>query len=103
MAEVEVFWTLTAIQQRAQIFKYWNKRNGNFIYSRKLNHLIKKRIQLLKRNPEIGKKTNFDTTRMLVMGHYSIIYQPHLPRLIITGIWDNRRDPAQLLNFLKNV
>lgn len=101
MAEVTISWTLTAIQQRNKILVYWNERNGNFIYSRKLNRLIKERIRLLKQNPDLGKPTNFSSTRILVMGHYSIIYKINLPHITISGFWDNRRDPAELLEILK--
>jgi hypothetical protein len=59
MAEVKVSWTLTVTEQRSSIFNYWNERNGNFRYSRKLNQLIKERIGLLKNNPELGKLSNF--------------------------------------------
>ena len=102
MAEVEIFWTLTAKKQRNQIFSYWNERNGNSLYSQKLKQLIKVRTQLLKEHPELGRSTNFKSTRMLVMGHYSIIYQLFLPKVIITGFWDNRRDPRELLQFLRS-
>lgn len=101
MDEIEIFWTFTAKRQRDLIFKYWNKRNGNLNYSRKLNLEFRTRVNLLKQNPELGKSIDFHNTRILILRHYSIIYQPVLPKIFITGIWDNRKDPAKLLKFLK--
>ncbi|NJY62066.1 type II toxin-antitoxin system RelE/ParE family toxin [Salinimicrobium sp. CDJ15-81-2] len=62
---------------------------------------VKERIQLLKKNPAIGKPTEFKSTRILVMGHYSIIYKYFSFQILVTGFWDNRRDPVQLLRSLK--
>ena len=101
MDEVKIFWTFTAKDQRDQIFHFWNKRNGNGNYSKKLNLEIRKRIDLLKKNPEMGKESNFGETRILTLNHYSILYKTALPKIFITGFWDNRRDPAKLLRHLK--
>ena len=101
MDEINIFWTSTARKQRDQIFQYWNKRNGNSYYSQKLNLEIRERSKILKMNPEIGKPTNFESTRILIMKHYSIVYKLALPKIIITAFWDNRKDPKQLLDLLK--
>jgi len=101
MDEMKLFWTFTARAQRDQIFQYWNQRNGTANYSRKLNREIRERLDLLKTNPLMGKPTKFHNTRFLVMRHYSIFYQSKTTEIIITGIWDNRKDPAKLLRFLE--
>ena len=101
MDGLRIFWTRTAVKQRDHIFDYWNNRNKNKTYSQKLNLAIKKRIELLKSHPEIGKETNFGETRTISMGHYSILYKIDKPGIIITGFWDNRQDPKKLLKFLK--
>jgi hypothetical protein len=74
MARIKIFWTETAIKQRNYIFEYWIKRNGNGIYVSKLNSKIKERIKILSSNPKIGKTTNYNNTRLLTLGHYSIFY-----------------------------
>lgn len=101
MDELKVFWTQTAKRQRDYIFDYWNTRNKSKSYSKKLNLAIIKKIQLLKFHPEMGKTTNFGSTRAISMRHYSILYKTDNSRLIITGFWDNRQNPAKLLKFLK--
>ena len=85
MAKLKIFWAETALKQRNYIFEYWNKRNGSTSYSKKLNSSIVERISLLKTNPDLGKKTEFTNTRVVSLGHYSILYKRIDSRLIITG------------------
>ncbi len=100
MAELTIFWTQTALKQRNYTFEYWNNRNKSNSYSKKLNSSIKERTNLLKTNPELGKKTEFNNTRIISLGHYSILYKKIDLKIIITGFWDNRQDPKKLLKFL---
>lgn len=101
MDGLKVYWTRTAKLQRDYVFRYWNKRNMNTNYSKKLNKSIHERIETLKLNPEIGKMTEFEDHRMISMGHYSIIYKISQLNIYITGFWDNRQEPEKLLNTLK--
>lgn len=100
MAQLNLFWTETAIRQRNFIFEYWIERNQSNTYAKKLNQKIKERTTLLKKNPELGKKTDFKNTRLVSLGHYSILYQRIDLGIIITGFWDNRQEPEKLLKFL---
>ena len=100
MAELTIFWTNAAIKQRNFTFEYWNERNKSTAYSKKLKLSIKERTNILKTNPELGKKTEFNNTRVISLGHYSILYQKFNSKIIITGFWDNRQDPEKLLIFL---
>jgi plasmid stabilization system protein ParE len=102
MARLKVTWTATAIKQRNQVFEYWNNRNKSTAYSKKLNGKIKERIDLLKTNPHLAKNTEFEPTRAISLGHYSILYKIIDLDIFITGFWDNRQDPKRLLAFLKN-
>ena len=101
MDELNIYWTATAKKQRDEVFEYWNERNGSNRYSQKLNHSIGIKLNRLKNHPEIGHKTNFKNTRAISLKHYSILYQIKNPKIIITGFWDNRRDPKKLLKWLK--
>jgi plasmid stabilization system protein ParE len=101
MAQLTIHWTETAIKQRDYIFEYWIERNKSTTYAKKLNEKIIERTNLLKQNPDLGKKTDFKNTRAISLGHYSILYQQREYKIIITGFWDNRQEPIKLLNFLK--
>jgi plasmid stabilization system protein ParE len=100
VAQLKVFWTESAIRQRNFIFEYWIERNQNYNFVKKLNLQIKNVISLLKKNPELGKQTDFKNTRALIIGNYSILYQKIDNKIIITGLWDNRQNPNQLLKYL---
>ena len=101
MAQLAILWTETAIKQRNYIFEYWIERNQSTTYAKELNEKIKERTNLLKQNPDLGKKTDFNSTRVVSLGHYSVLYQKSNTKIIITGFWDNRQEPEKLLNFLK--
>jgi plasmid stabilization system protein ParE len=101
MAEIKIFWTLTAIKQRNIIFEYWNERNKSTSYSKKLNYKIKERINLLKANPNLGKPSELLDYRGISLGHYSIFYKQLNEIIYITAIWDNRQSPKKLLKLLK--
>jgi ParE toxin of type II toxin-antitoxin system, parDE len=102
MAELVVFWTKTAVKQRNHILEYWIERNKSIFYSKKLISKINERISLLKNKPDLGKTTDFKKTKIITLGHYSILYQKQKNKIIITGFWDNRQDPKKLLEFLKS-
>jgi plasmid stabilization system protein ParE len=102
MALLSVFWTETAIAQRNHIFMYWNKRNGSKTYSKNLLSIINNNVDLIKRFPRLGRKTDFDGHRSLTLGNFSLFYRFDSERIIITAFWDNRQDPEKLLRILKN-
>ena len=101
MARLEVSWTKNALRQRNHVLEYWNIRNRSKTYSRKLNLKIKERLEIIKENPEIGKKTNHTNIRAISLAHYAILYRIAAQKLIIIAFWDNRQDPAKLLDILK--
>ena len=100
MVERTVVWTETAARQRREILKYWTERNGSADFARKLIKLISDRINIIKRNPESFKSTNYPGTRESAMGHFSIYYKLTSDHLIITAFWDNRQDPKKLLEII---
>lgn len=69
---------------------------------KRLNLIINERTDLLKIFLDMGKWTDFKATRIVSMGHYSILYQIKIPKIIITAFWGNRDDPEKLLKFLKD-
>ncbi len=102
MAKKEIVWTQTAVRQRRMILKFWNENNNSTSYSEKLVSHIKKRLFVLSKYPQSGKKSNFPNTRVTSMGHYSIFYKIYKEQLVVTGFWDNRQDPKNLHKLLSN-
>jgi len=101
MLLLKVFWTETAVAQRNCIFEYWNKRNNSNAYSSKLRLTINNSIELLRKYPELGIKTDFGEHRALALQHFSLFYKFDAERIIITAFWDNRQDPEKLLALLR--
>ena len=102
MAKRNVVWTETAAKQRREILEYWTKRNNSTIYAEKLIKLTAKHIKIILKHPESFKLADFPYTRESSFGHFSIYYKITPELLIITAFWDNRQDPKQLLELLKN-
>lgn len=75
MVERTVGWTQTAVNQRREILKYWAKRNESLRYPEKLIQLIKRRVEVIAKNPSAFKETTYPETRVSAMGHFSIFYK----------------------------
>lgn len=101
MDGISFIWTNTAINQRNQVFDYWNKRNKSKTFSKKLNLQIRERIELIKNHPKTGKSTIHKDTKMVAMCHYSLFYKVYKNEIIITAFWDNRQDSKKLFFLLK--
>lgn len=102
MDQLEINWTSTALKQRNRIFNYWNTRNKNSNYSKKLNIIIKQRITLLAVFPEMGKITIAKDVKGISLENYSIFYKTTSTKIIIVAFWDNRQDFKKLIKFLKS-
>jgi len=100
MDEIKIIWTNIAVNQRNKIFEYWNNRNKNNSYSRKLNLTIYEKTEFLKHNPLIGILGDLSPYRVLHFGNYSLIYK-NAPNIVyIIAIWDNRQNPSKLKKIL---
>lgn len=62
-----LIWTQTALAERKEIFTYWNNRNKSKRYSRKLNELFNEALQALLFYPKIGRLTDFEGIRVIVV------------------------------------
>ena len=103
MATRSIVWTKTADLQLVGVLKYWINRNKSNKYSLKLLNIVTERTKQIAQNPLIFKATDFKDTRIASLGNYSIFYQVHGDKIIITAFWDNRQDPKKLLKILKDL
>jgi plasmid stabilization system protein ParE len=86
--------TLEARLDLVEILEFYLQRNGNSIYSKKLNSRINGSVKLLVKNPFLGKQTEDPAIRVLITGDYQIIYEVFEKLILIVMIWDCRKDPA---------
>ena len=90
-----IVWTENAHNERKEILLYWKNHNQSTAYSKKLNELIKKAIQLISAHPHIGRKTDVKNVRVKLVRDYLVFYEETDDTSIILSIWDNRRNPEE--------
>ena len=68
---------------------------------KKLSALLKEKTNLIRDQNYIGKPTNFKDVRATLISHFTVFYKINPEEIIISGIWDNRRNPEDLLKNLE--
>ncbi len=76
-----------------EILEFYIQRNKTVSYSKKLYSKIKKDISTISKNPKLGIRTDYDTVRVLITGDYQIIYEIMETNIVVSMLWDCRRNP----------
>ncbi len=97
----QIVWTVTAQQSRRAILEFWIKQNKSKTYSRKLSKQFRARAAYLSKNNYLGKPTDFKDVRVTFVSHFSLFYKITDVEIIVVGLWDNRRNPEDLLENLE--
>lgn len=93
MAKYKISWSVEAEIDLTEILEFYIQRNKTATYSKKLYSKIKKDISSISKNPNIGRETEYDTVRALITGDYQIIYEIIDDNVVISMLWDCRRNP----------
>jgi len=93
MVKYKVEWSVEARLDLLDVLDFYNQRNGNARYSRKLYLKINKSINLITRNPSLGLRTNIESVRALVNGDYHVIYEIYDRSILVIMLWDCNRNP----------
>lgn len=93
MVKYKVEWSIEARLDLFDILEFYYQRNGNAIYSRKLNSKINKSLKLAIKNPLLGLQTDIGSVRAIVTGDYQIVYEIIEKVLLVVMVWDCRRNP----------
>jgi plasmid stabilization system protein ParE len=96
-----VVWSREAAQDKIDILKYWNWRNKSKNYSKKLNKLFNDAIDLVRDYPNLGRKTDYDDYKNILVKEYLIFYLESTNEIRIIAIWDERRNPDKIKVKLK--
>lgn len=91
-----VIWSPDALNDKIDIYSYWNNRNKSKSYSRKLDRLFRDTIKSILKTPSLGRKTNVENVKRIIARDYFIIYEEKELTLDILRIWDTRQDPNRL-------
>ena len=93
MAKRKIIWSNRAIKRLYGILESDFRRNKTTTYSEELYRRIRKEVKILLKFPEIGLKTDEETTRAFITGNYIIYYEITDDRIDIHTIWDYKQDP----------
>lgn len=91
MADKKIIWSERSLNEFRKIIEFYNDRNGNSKYSKKVTAEIKKSVSLLSKQPFLGKPTDEEGVRILIHKEFLIIYEI-LNSIIVLLIVDGRRD-----------
>jgi addiction module RelE/StbE family toxin len=97
-----VVWSAVAKRNLQEIKRYYDDRNKNSDYSKKLLRVFQNAAKVIEKQPGIGKNTDFEGVKGLIILNYIIFYDVLSSHILILMIWDCRRDPAQLEAFLRH-
>ncbi len=95
MVKRSIKWSGNAKVELFNILDFYYKRNGNKIYSIKINRNIQAAVTQLVKFPNLGIKTSKENIRVIFERGFSIFYEASNTHIIIHSIWDNQRDPGQ--------
>ena len=96
MAKRKIIWSHKANIKLFEILEFYAMRNKSTIYSAKLFQQFKKEISLVDKNPEIGKKTDFESVRGLIVEDFILFYEVTSTNIIVHTVWDCRLNPIDL-------
>ncbi|NJO89348.1 MAG: type II toxin-antitoxin system RelE/ParE family toxin [Chloroflexia bacterium] len=96
MAKHTIVWSHRAKIKLYEILEYFVERNKSKTYSEKLYRKFNKELRLLKKQPDLGIKTDIENVRGLIIGDYIIFYEETDDLIIVHTIWDSRQDPDNL-------
>ena len=91
-----IIWTIRAYEERISILKFWNTQNQSKFYSKKLNLLFIKTINLISERPNIGRLTKKTGIRVKLVKDYLIFYEGKDETIYILSVWDGRRNPEDV-------
>ena len=97
MVKRKIIWSPRAKLDLFEILDFYYKRNGTKTYSNKLNSKIRTSVRLLEKHYEIGVQSDINNVKNLIEGDYCIFYEIKEGTIKIITIWDNRRNPENLL------
>lgn len=103
MAKFKIIWTNFAEQSLYEILDFYLIQNKNNIFSVKLYNEIIKAVQILEDHPFTGKQNLFYNYRELVLERNSVFYNVINDNIEILMVWDNRRNPEELLAIFENI
>jgi toxin YoeB len=96
MFKRKIIWSARAKIEIIEILEFYNNRNGNTKYSRKIYSEIKVLLELCRTHNFIGKQAGSEVERVLTFGDFLIFYEVGYAEITVLTIWSSKRNPADL-------
>lgn len=87
-----IVWSSEAELGYNNILLYWFHRNHSKKYPQKLSQKVNTKLDLLSRNPYLGKSTDQTNIRITTVEKYLILYRIEDEMIRIVSFVDGRRD-----------
>lgn len=97
MVRKPIVWTNTSKIEKRKILQFWVDHNKNSDYSISLNKEINDILDSVSIFHYLGKPTNFEKIRVIIVRNFSIFYKITDDEILVVGIWDNRQNPEKLI------
>ena len=98
MGKKKVIWAEAAVRDLDKILIYYEERNGNAVFSKRLLHEFKKLTKLIQQNNFLERpvESKDASLRVFVLGNYLMFYEIRKDIIEIKLVWDNRQNPAEI-------
>ena len=96
MAKLKIVWSQSANIKLFEILDFYTNRNKSKSYSSKLYKRFIKELNLLLKQPDLGKATDIESIRGLIVDEFILFYETTKDRIIVHTVWDCRQNPADL-------
>jgi toxin YoeB len=96
MAKRIIVWSEDAKSELKNILEFYSYKNKSKTHSKNLYKKIQSELNLLIKQPAIGKKTDLINIRGLIIDNHIIYYEVNENHIIILSVWDTRQNPNRL-------
>ena len=87
MAQRTVRWTLNAIQDKIDIYKYWIERNKSTQYVENLDQLFDEAMELVSIFPLTGLLTKKENYRVQLVERHKLVYKITEKNIEVVSVW----------------
>ena len=87
MAQRTVRWTLNAIQDKIDIYKYWIERNKSTQYVENLDQLSDEAMELVSIFPLTGLLTKKENYRVQLVERHKLVYKITEKNIEVVSVW----------------
>jgi len=103
MVKRTLIWSDPAKADLAAILDFYYHRNGNSDYGNRLLREFRERLNYVVDNPYLGEKWKRSAFRYVIVSPFQLFYRVTKTEIIVSTVWDSRRDPRTLNKHLRRV